>query len=70
MVKGGLTMDARIVVEQLGGAAHVARKVKRTTAAVCMWKRVPIHHVHAIVKLSAGKYTAEQLRPDVFLKAA
>lgn len=70
-------MKAQQVVSDLGGAAKVARQIKTatkrghlTTAAVCMWTRVPAEHVQTIVKLSGGKYTAEQLRPDIFGKAA
>lgn len=71
-------MNAQQIVKDLGGAAKVARQLKSpnkkgrqlTTAAVCMWRRVPLAHVHEIVRLSGGKFTLEQLRPDVYRRAA
>lgn len=70
-------MKIATVLKDLGGAAKVARQIKTrskrghlTTAAVCMWKRVPAEHVNTIVELSGGKYQPHQLRPDIFRRAA
>lgn len=71
-------MKAKQVVSDLGGAAKVARQLKSpkegrrslTTAAVCMWRRIPLAHVHEIVRMSGGKFSLEQLRPDVYRKVA
>lgn len=58
------------VIEECGGAVALARKLKRTRQAIYAWKRVPLEHVHEIVRMTGGKFTLEQLRPDVFKRAA
>lgn len=70
------TLDA--VIEACGGPAELARKLKSkkrgrrhlTRQAIYAWRRVPLEHVHAIVAMTGGKFTLEQLRPDVYRVAA
>lgn len=70
-------MNAQTVVKALGGATKVAKQIKASTKrghltrqAVFMWERIPLAHVHTIVEMSGGKFTLEQLRPDVYRNAA
>lgn len=65
-------MDAQKVIEELGGAAKVAKALKSpkrgrkhvTVQALYKWERVPIERCADIAKLSNGKFTPQQLRPD------
>lgn len=65
------------VIKECGGPAALARKLKTNTKrghltrqAIYAWKRVPLDHVHQIVEMTGGKFTLEQLRPDIFRQAA
>lgn len=66
------------VIKECGGAVALSRKLKSkrrgkrglTRQAIYLWKRVPLEHVHDIVRLTGGKFTLEQLRPDVYRTAA
>lgn len=66
------------VIKECGGPAALARKLKTnktkrgclTRQAIYAWKRVPLEHVHKIVEMTGGKFTLEQLRPDVYKRAA
>lgn len=64
--------DAKPIVEELGGPAHVARLLKSkhsrghlTRSAVCLWKIIPEQHCEDIADMSGGKYTPPVLRPDL-----
>ena len=66
-------------IKACGGPAALARKLKTkrdtgrgclTRQAVYAWRRIPLDHVHAIVEMTGGRFTLEQLRPDIFRKAA
>jgi DNA-binding transcriptional regulator YdaS (Cro superfamily) len=59
----------KTLVRHLGGATVVANNLGVTVAAVSKWKRIPAVRVHDLVRLSRGRYTPEQLRPDVFRAA-
>lgn len=70
------SMKARKVIEELGGPASVARRIKSprrvgkplTTAAVSKWERIPPEHCVAVSEMSDGKYPPHKLRPDFFPK--
>jgi DNA-binding transcriptional regulator YdaS (Cro superfamily) len=65
-----MTITLNAVFDECGNRAKLARQLKLTRQAVSMWKRVPVQHVHAVCKISGGKFTPEQLRPDVYRTAA
>ena len=50
----------------LGGRPELARRLKVTPAAVGNWKtrEVPIQHCPAIERMTEGRVSRQQLRPD------
>jgi DNA-binding transcriptional regulator YdaS (Cro superfamily) len=65
--------DVKAFVESIGGPAAVARMLKSdherghiSTAAVSKWVRIPAEHCIQLSKLSRGRFTPEQMRPDIF----
>ena len=72
-----MTTTLEAIFDQCGGRAALARQLKSkrkghglTRQAVSMWKRVPAEHVQDVVRITGGKFTPEQLRPDIFKAAA
>lgn len=56
--------ELTLVFERAGSLTNVANHLGISRAAVSVWKRVPLRHLRAIVKLTG--IAPEQLRPDVF----
>lgn len=59
------------VVRLIGSAAIVAEALEVSRHAVQHWCRVdkiPAMYVHPICSLAKGKFTPNELRPDVFPK--
>ncbi|RRD43520.1 hypothetical protein EII18_02955 [Comamonadaceae bacterium OH3737_COT-264] len=52
-------------VADIGGPTVVARALGLSTPTVHGWKRVPERHCPELEKLSEGRLTVEQMRPDV-----
>lgn len=66
-------MNIKALIEELGGPAAVARRLKSdherghiSTAAVSKWTRVPAERCLELSQLSNCKYTPAQMRPDIF----
>lgn len=53
-------------IEIAGSKAAIARHLGITPQTMTRWRRVPAHHVMAVVELVEGQVTPRQLRPDVF----
>jgi DNA-binding transcriptional regulator YdaS (Cro superfamily) len=53
-----------IAIAEAGGVRALARLVKRSSATVAAWKRIPVEHVLTIE--SATNIRREELRPDVY----
>lgn len=54
------------VIEALGGLSATARLLNVSHQAVDQWQRIPSQHCMAIESLTKGKFTAQQMRPDIF----
>lgn len=54
-----------IDIKEIGGACKVAKTVGRRPPTVSKWKRIPEKHCPTIEMFFDGKFTCEQLRPDV-----
>jgi len=53
-----------IAIYQAGGVRKLSRIVKRTSATVAVWKRIPVAHVMTIEQaLLIPRY---ELRPDIY----
>jgi DNA-binding transcriptional regulator YdaS (Cro superfamily) len=60
-------MNARKVVSFFGGGKRLADLIGDITPqAISMWKQIPVKRVIQIEKLSGGKFTREQMRPDIY----
>lgn len=65
-------------IRELGGPTSVAKRLRNfrnpsktvSTAAVSKWRQVPAKRCLEIAALSGGKYSPNDLRPDVFGKVA
>lgn len=54
------------VITDMGGPAEVARRIGIKPPSVVGWKgRIPAERCPAIERSYAGRWTCEQLRPDV-----
>ncbi len=53
-------------IKILGGEVAVAGYLGVTRQAVNKWERAPTAKAHAIQKLTDGKVTCYDLRPDIF----
>ena len=53
-----------IAIAEAGGIRALARMVKRSSATVAVWKRIPVEHVLTIE--GATNIPREELRPDVY----
>ena len=58
--------DVHAMIRSLGGYAAVGRALGLQRQAVHCWTRVPAHHCIALERLSRGRYTRDEMRPDVF----
>lgn len=60
----------KIAIRIAGGAAAVASEIGVTRAAVSNWTQCPATHVLALERLSQGRVSRHEIRPDVFGEAA
>lgn len=56
----------KIAIRIAGGAAAVASEIGVTRAAVSNWKECPPKHVLTLERLSQGRVSRHEIRPDVF----
>lgn len=56
----------RAAIEAAGGPAEVARALGINRQAVYQWKLIPPRRVAAVVRMTGGRFTFSQLRPDVY----
>lgn len=60
-------MNAKLIIERLGGPAKVAAMVGGITSqAVSQWSVIPVHRCRAIERATEGAVTVHDLRPDIF----
>lgn len=52
------------VVDVVGSKAAIARHLGITKGAVSQWTVIPAKHVLEVEKLTCGKVTRHELRPD------
>jgi|KBSMisStandDraft_5_1062788.scaffolds.fasta_scaffold777457_1 DNA-binding transcriptional regulator YdaS (Cro superfamily) len=53
-----------VALSAAGGVCALARIVKRTSATVAVWKRIPVAHVMTIER--ATQIPRYELRPDIY----
>jgi len=60
------------VIDHFGSQKAMAKQLRCTQQAISLWLKleVPIKRAIQIEKKTGGKFTREQLRPDVFLSRA
>lgn len=56
----------REIHEDLGGRVEVSRKLGLSDTATYRWKVVPPEYCWRIAKLTAFRWTVDDMRPDVF----
>lgn len=54
------------VVDVVGTKIAIARHLGITKGAVSQWTTIPAEHVLAIEKLTGGRVTRYELRPDLY----
>lgn len=67
-------IQTQTMIRQLGNAAAVARALQPfvpagqtlSRSAVAQWRRVPAEYVIPLEQVSQGRYTREEIRPDIF----
>ena len=57
-------MDMQQVIAAAGNLATLCRAVGRQHSTVLKWRRVPVHHLEAVSKLT--KISRRDLRPDLW----
>jgi DNA-binding transcriptional regulator YdaS (Cro superfamily) len=58
------------VIAAVGGKSALARLAGVKRQAVQQWRQVPARHCVTIEAATAGQVTCQQMRPDIFRKAA
>ena len=63
--------QAKKVIEYFGGYQALANRISDeyesiTRQAIEQWDVIPVRRVAQIVELSAGRFTRENLMPDIF----
>jgi DNA-binding transcriptional regulator YdaS (Cro superfamily) len=51
---------------RFSGARLIADEIGVTPQAVYQWRRIPSDHVKTLVRMTAGAYPRERLRPDLY----